>query len=321
MTTPTGSTGAHPTVAGRFTADFPGERLVAVDRVDAMAALFDGLGHQRPATCGAYVLAYLLPAVGFLSLEGHDLAAEDFLAHLAGVVVEEDEVEASDEVSRRVASGELTEAEARERFGRVWYRFPVRSSRDPIVSGASAAGVARAVERGSGGRLVPLPVASRLDDGTVQLTADRWDALLDILAAHVGDWRWHAILNYETDRLLRPTDPAYTPLNLRAPEPERLIPHDDWGVGHFVGIAGTWTMSTTGRRWLLLFDTYKCRGFDGYEPQPAELMRLGLCRTDGRGGGMLVVVPVEVSERVAAALHALGLELRLWDNGSPPPEE
>jgi hypothetical protein len=36
---------------------------------------------------------------------------------------------------------------------------------------------------------------------------------------------------------------------------------------------------------------------------------------------MLVVVPVEVSERVAAALHALGLELRLWDNGSPPPEE
>ncbi|OGN82170.1 MAG: hypothetical protein A2X23_05950 [Chloroflexi bacterium GWC2_73_18] len=316
--TPSGGTSR---VARRFARWFPGERIAAVDRVGAMAARFDRLPHQRPATCGAYVLSYLLPALGFARHDGHDLAAEDYIAHLAAVVVEAAEVAPSDDVARRVAAGELTEREALERYGRVWYRYPVRASADPVESGTSPTGVARAVALGSRGRLTSLPLASRLADGTVQLTPERWERLLDLLAAHVAEWRWHAVFNYQSDQLLRPDDPSFTPANLRAPDVETRIPRDDWGVGHFVGLAGLWRMSWTGPWWLLLFDTYKERGFAGYQPQPAELMRLGLVREDGRGGGLLLILPRTALEGAAAAVAGLGLVARTWSNGSTEPDD
>jgi len=71
---------------------------------------------------------------------------------------------------------------------------------------------------------------------------------------------------------------------------------------------------------MLLLDTYKARGFQGYEPQPAELLRRGLVREDGREGGLLVVLPREQLDEVRAAIEALGLEIRMWSNGSLEPE-
>lgn len=313
----------HPRgrVAARFSAWFPGERLVEVDALDAMAERFDRLPHQRPATCGAYVLSYLLPAVGFAAHEGHDLAAEDYLAHLAAVVVEADEIEPSEAVAGRVAAGELTETDALRRFGSVWYRYPVRASDDPVQSGTSPTGVARAVAIGTAGVLVTLPLPARRPDGSVQLDGPVWDALLDLLAAHASSWRWHGILNYESDQLLRPDDAAFRPENLGREDAAERIPRDDWGVGHFVGIAGMWRPGGTGPWWLLLFDTYKERGFDGYQPQPATLMRNGIARSDGRGGGLLLVLPRPALEDATRAIAALGVEARTWSNGSPEPED
>ncbi len=309
-------------VRGRFERLFPGERLVLVDRADRMAAAFDALGNQRPATCGAYALSYLFPALDLVEHEGHDLGAEDYLAHLAAVVIEDYEVAPSAEVGRRVASGVLTEAQALAESGGAWYRFPVRSSSDPVKSGTSPAGVARAVTLASSGRLTVVPIPARTVGGTVQLTEARWSALLDALAEHVADWRWHAIFNYESDQLLRPNDPSFTPDNLRAADAEDRIPRDDWGVGHFVGLAGMWKhMGGSGPWWLLLFDTYKHRGFDGYQPQPAELMRQGMVRTDGRGGGLLLVAPAAIAQRLAGLVRSLGLEARMWSNGSTEPDD
>ena len=312
---------ARPTLAERFARLFPGERPVFVDRAEAMAARFDILEHQRPSTCGAYVLAYLLPAIGFPTLDGIDLGAEDYLAHLAAVIVESEELPASDEITRRVASGALTEAEALERFGRSWYRWPVRASDDPVVTGTSPTGVARAIALGSRGRLATVPVPARLPGGAVQLTPARWQALLDLLGSHAADWRWHAIFNHETDRLLRPDDPAFVPDNLRAPDVATRIPLDDWGVGHFVGLAALWRMGGDGPWWLLLMDTYKERGFDGYQPQPAALMRDGLVRDDGRGGGLLIVVPRDLAGAVGGAVAGLGLASAMWSNGSTEPDD
>ena len=308
-------------VRGRFGQVFPGERLILVDNADRIAAAFDSLGNQRPATCGAYALKYLFPGLDFVEHEGHDLAAEDYLAHLAAVVVEDDEVEPSEEISRRVAAGELTEAQALAAFGDTWYRYPVRSSSDPAKSGTSPTGVARAVAFGSLGQLSVIPIPARKTDGTVQLTRGRWSSLLDELAEHTADWRWHAIFNYESDQLLRPNDPAFTPENLRVAHPEELIPRDDWGVGHFVGLAGLWKRMGGGRWWLLLFDTYKHRGFDGYQPQPAELMRQGMVRTDGRAGGLLLVVPTATVTALDDMVASLGLEARMWSNGSLEPAD
>src|SRR5260221_7807456 len=71
----------------RLAEAFPGEQLLLPAHLDAVLALHSRLGDQRPATCGAYALSYLLPARGFVEHEGRSLAAEDYMAHLAEVTI------------------------------------------------------------------------------------------------------------------------------------------------------------------------------------------------------------------------------------------
>jgi hypothetical protein len=305
----------------RFAAWFPRDDLIAVSGAGALASRFDSLGPQRPATCGAYALSYLLPALGFTSRDGIDLAAEDYLAHLAAVIVEADEVAPSEDVSRRVGAGEISADEALSRFGQVWYRFPVRASSDPVESGTSPTGIARAVALATDASLGCLPIPGRTAAGDVALDPTRWDALLAILADRVEAWHWHAILNYEVNHILSPTDLAYRVENLRAPDADRRIRRDDWGVGHFAGVLGLWRRHVDARWWLVLLDTYKERGFAGYQPQPAELVRQAIVRTDGRGGGVLLLVPSTLLPDAAEAIRGLGVELRMWSNGSPEPDD
>lgn len=285
-----------------------------------MAARFDSLRNQRPSTCGAYSLSYLLPALGFERHGGVDLAAEDYLAYLAGVVIEDHEVEPSADVARRVAGGELTEAEAMERFPDVWYRWPMRASADPVLQGTSPMGVARAIAVGTEGKLASLPVAGRGESGEPQLTPDRWEGLLGLLEARLPDWHWHGILNYQTDLALKPNSAEYTAEALSRPDAAERLPRDDWGVGHFAGLVGLW-QRPWGERWLLLMDTYKERGFSGYQPQPAELIRRTLIREDGREGGLLLVLPSDRVHDAAREVEGLGVALRPWSNGSPEPED
>jgi hypothetical protein len=320
-TAPQSEDDATSAVLARFRTWFPNDALTLVNRAGAMAARFDALGPQRPATCGAYALSYLLPALGFTAHAGVDLSAEDYLASLAGVVVEADEIGPSDEISRRVAAGELSTEEALRQSGRTWYRFPVRASADPIESGTSPTGIARAIAHATGGALACLPLAGRTADGAVDLQPARWDALLQVLANHVADWRWHAVLNYEANQVLRPVDPAYRVENLRAWDADLLIPRDSWGVGHFAGVLGLWRRAVDHRWWLVLLDTHKERGFGGYQPQPAELVRRAIVREDGRGGGLLLMLPRQVVWEAAAAIRDLEIEPRMWSNGSPEPAD
>ena len=155
----------------------------------------------------------------------------------------------------------------------------------------------------------------------MQLTPERWGALLRVLADHLGEWGWHAVLNCEVNQVLRPTDPAYRPENLREPHAAALIPRDTWGVGHFVGLLGLWRRRIDGAWWLVLLDTYKERGFDGYQPQPAELVRHALVREDGREGGILLVLPRTALEPASAAIREIGLVPRMWSNGSLEPDD
>ncbi len=71
----------------------------------------------------------------------------------------------------------------------------------------------------------------------------------------------------------------------------------------------------------MLFDTYKHRGFDGHQPQPAELMRQGLVRSDGRAGGLLLVLASELLLEAIRAVADLGLTVGSWSNGSPDPDD
>lgn len=316
-------TTATPTVTERLAAIFPGEEVGLVGRVDAMAARFDRLTDQRPATCGAYALSYLLPPLGFERHGELDLRDEDALAHLAGVVIEDYEVAPSEEVAARVLRGALSEAEALSRYGKIWYRYPVRATDDSVITGTSGMGVARAIAVGTDGALGTVPIPGRIGgrgDGAVQLTPERWDRLFDLLGEHLRGWDLHIVFNYDVDPLLKPDAPDYTSEALRQPDAIERLPRDDWHVGHFVGLAGMWRRPW-GEPWLVLFDTYKGRGFDGYQPQPAELMRRGLVREDGRGGGLLLVVRSALLPEAMRAVEALGLEVGSWDNGSPDPDD
>jgi hypothetical protein len=297
---------------------FPDARPTYVQGWDAIADLFDTFGDQRPATCGAYATRYLLAPLGFREADGVDTTREDFLAHLAGTVIEETELEDVRTASDVVAAEALSDAEAIERYPRTWYGWPVRSSNDDAITGTSPTGVARAIALGSGGALVTLPIPSRGADRVVAFTPDRFDALLDVIEANVQAWGVHPIANLEVDQLIDATSDAFDAAALAGPDPEAVIPREQWGVGHFVGIGAFWR-DANGRRWTLLLDTYKARGFDGYVPMPAESLRRALVREDGRDGGLLLVLRRDALDDARRSVKSLGVDVRMWGNGSLEP--
>ena len=314
----------RPVPAGRparevVEAIFPTARVAYVEGWPAIADLFDRLDDQRPATCGAYAARYLLAPLGFPTAEGVDTTREDYLAHLAGTVIEDAELTDVHATQAEVEQLGLSDGQAIERFPRTWYGWPLRSSDDDAVTGTSPTGTARAIAVGSGGALATLPVPARAADGSVLFSAERFDSLLDVVESHLDAWRIHPIANLEVDQLLDATSDAYAPATLAGSDPESSIPRERWGVGHFVGIGALWR-GEDGRRWVLLLDTYKARGFDGYVPMPAESLRRAVVREDGRNGGLLLVVRREVLDDARGAVEGLGLQIRMWGNGSLEPE-
>jgi hypothetical protein len=290
-----------------------------VDQFEAMADLLDSFADQRPATCGAYVARYLLAPIGYPLHDGYPTTREDYLALLAGTVIEAYEEAPAESVRAEVRQLGLTDGEAVDRYGEAYYAWPLRASGDPAVAGTSPTGTARVLAAASAGGLVTLPVPARDAAGGIRLTEEAWDGLLDLLVEGLEAWRIHAIANYESDQLLDPTAATYDAAGLTSPDPAAVIPLDRWGVGHFAGIGAIWR-AAEGRRWILLLDTYRDRGFSRYEPQPAELLRRALVRTDGREGGLLLVLPREHLDAARVVVEGLGLEVRMWGNGSPEPE-
>lgn len=308
-------------LAPRFVAEalFTGADIRHVEGYEAIADLYDGLPDQRPATCGAYAPRYLLGPLGFERHEGIDTAREDYLAFLAGTVIEAFEVEPSQATRAEVARKGLSEEHALKLFPDTYYRWPLRSSDDPVVAGTSPTGTARAISLASGGSLATLPVPARAADRTILMTPERFMDLFELLSERLADWRIHPIANYQVDRLPDPTSDAYLAAALMSRDPEAAIPREHWGVGHFAGIGALWR-AADGRAWFLLLDSYKARGFRGYEPQPAEALRRGLVRDDGRDGGLLLVMPRDRLAPARAAIEELGMEVRMWGNGSLEPE-
>jgi Family of unknown function (DUF6885) len=274
---------------------FPGDDLPLPAHIGELIRLHAPLADQRPATCGAYVLTYVLPAHGFTHVDGESLGAEDFMAHLAQVTIDAREDPST-------------------------YRFAMHASADRSRVGTSPDGVARAVEVATSGRLAAIPVPGRGTLGQPQLDSERWNALLDLIEGRFLDGGADVIFNYEANQLLDARDDAYCVENLRRPEAKNRIPLDRWGVGHFAPMAALWKRPT-GERWMALLNSFKDRGFAGVEPQPAELMRRAVVREDGRGGGVLLIVPGAEAAQLERKIESINLELAMWDNGSLPPAD
>jgi len=251
----------------------------------ALAALHARELPQKDQLCGAFWGALALAAAGYP-------ADQDEVALRAGTTLAEGD-----------PSGWLPPGAS----PRTDYRLNIPVAADEPSSGTSATGVARAVGELSGRSLAVVPVAGPWSAETVV-------SLLEVVASGAGSSTGCTLVaNLRTGRLWgsRP-GPALLLDHLfgRTVEP----PEPDWDCGHFVGIASS--VVGPGGTLLVVRDTYRQLGWDGYHLQPAGAVAAALARGDGKGGGVLCVCEKAAAGALATKLGEAGFELRHWDNGS-----
>jgi hypothetical protein len=243
---------------------------------------------QRDDLCGAFCGALALRAAG-IERHGGEPLDQDAVGAAAGSIV------STHPDPRNLPRGET---------GRRDYRLSLPFVEDAAVSGTTAAGVASAVERLSGGALVAIPYSGPWTVGTLGGLFDLAAALehpvtlIANLATH-HLWGSHAHI----DQLLA-----------HLYDGERSGPPADWDVGHFVCVAGR----VRGPRGSLycVADTYPSLGRAGVYMQPAENLAAAITRRDKPAGGVIVAVAAEDAPAVRSGAGALGLSEGIWDNGT-----
>jgi hypothetical protein len=191
------------------------------------------------------------------------------------------------------------------------YRLGIPVAADGPSSGTSATGVARAIEELSGGGLAVVPVAGPWSAQTVV-------SLVEVVASSVARSPTGCTLvaNLRTGRLWGSRPGPALLLDHLSGRPVQP-PGADWDCGHFVGIAGS--VGGAGGALVIVRDTYRQLGWDGYHLQPAGAMAAAIARGDGKEGGVLCVCGAAAAGALARGLEGAGFELRHWDNGSADP--
>jgi len=272
------------------------------------------LRDQKDMVCGAYVLTYLLQAYGIREHDGDPLTV-DRVAALAGTGIEEQNRERQTLVEQRIEAGEVPPERAAAWHLHDYFTEPLETVTE---GGTSPRGLVRACDEASDGLVTAVPVPSVVD-GDVQLTRETFKELLERVVS--GAVPGQLILNYNLRHTLAPASLLGHKYSLVAlltqwDEPE-YFRRLDWDVGHFTSVAGRIARQGSDEQYLLIRDSYKSFGWNGYHLQPASAIHAGLVRADDdRDGGLLLVVPTADLEDVKSALEALGLEQGLWDNGS-----
>ncbi len=265
-------------------------RVSSLPEAPDLAALHARELPQKDKLCGAFWGALALAAAGHR-------ADQDEVALRAGTTL---------------AEGNPSEWLPPGASPRTDYRLSIPVAADEPSSGTSATGVARAIEELSEGNLAVVPVAGPWSAETVV-------SLLGAVASSVADSSGCTLVaNLRTGRLWgsRP-GPALLldHLSGRPVEP----PEADWDCGHFVGMAGS--VGGPGGTLVIVRDTYRELGWDGYHLQPAGAMAEALERGDGKEGGVLCVCEAAAAGALAGELEGAGFEVRPWDNGSADPVE
>jgi hypothetical protein len=243
---------------------------------------------QRDDLCGAFCGALALGAAGIGERDGEPLD-QDRVALAAGSVI-----------SPLRDAGTLPHGES----GRRDYRLAIPAIEDSEHSGTTAAGVRDAIEELSAGAIVAIPYAGPWDEHTLgglfELAAglSRPAALIANFATH-HLWGSRASVDQLLGYLL---------------EGERAGPPPDWRVGHFACVFGR-VRGPAGVLYAIA-DTYPSLGNDGVHLQPQERLAAALERADMPAGGMLAVLDAEDAAGVRAGAGELGLEERIWDNGT-----
>jgi hypothetical protein len=247
---------------------------------------------QRDDLCGAFCAALALRAGGIDTHAG-DALDQDAVAVAAGTVI------SSSSDGHALPVGEA---------GRRDYRLSLPTIEDSAASGTPAAGLPRAVEELSGGRLVAIPYSGPWTAATLHGIFDfacelpRPVTLIANVATH-HLWGARPAIAQLLDYLL---------------DGDQSGPPPDWDVGHFICVAGR--IDGPAGSLYCVADTYPSLGSRGVHLQPEERLALAIARPDRPAGGMLVVAAAEDVAGVRAAGSRLGLEESLWDNGTPATE-
>lgn len=296
---------------------FPGREfeLAVQPGFPAVHEAYRGLRDQKDMVCGPYTLTYLLRAYGFGDVDGVPVTV-DSVAAAAGTVLEDHNHRRHRAVEERIESADLPEERVSEWSLHDHYKYPLSVA---SAGGCSPEGLVAACERVTDGLVAAIPIPSVVD-GSVQLTDERFGALLS--AALDEAFGTQLVLNYNLRHTLASTGllgHKYNPLALLThwddPEYFRTL---DWDVGHFTSLAGRVRRSDSDQEYLLIRDSYRSFGWDGYHLQPRSAIREGLVRSeDDRDGGVVVLCPVDSLDDLNTHLDDLDIRTALWDNGSP----
>ncbi len=244
---------------------------------------------QRDDLCGAFCGALALNAAGLERTPAGEPLDQDAVALAAGSIVS---------LARDPAT--LPEGET----GRRDYRLEIPTIDDPDISGTTAAGVAEAIPALSGGAVEALAYAG---PWTAQTLRGFFDAAAQLEHAVT------LVANLATHHLWggRPT-PAQLLAYLYDGEDDGPAP--DWDVGHFVCVVAR--TDGPGGRIYTVADTYPALGDHGVHLQPEERLASAIARPDKPAGGVIAAVAAEDVGALREAAAELGLEERLWDNGT-----
>jgi len=243
---------------------------------------------QRDDLCGAFCAALALRAAGVEDRDG-ELVDQDDVALAAGSIVS---AQPNIEI---LPLGEL---------GRRDYRLAIPTVENSAVSGTTAAGLRRAVQALSGGKLVAIPYSGPWTAGSLR-------GLFDLLCGLPHPVT--LVANFAT-RHLWGARPSISQLLGYLYDGEQDGPPPDWDVGHFACVVGR--IQGPGGSLYCIADTYPSLGIGGLHLQPQERLALAVERRDMPAGGMFVLATAADAPVVRAGTEALGLDESLWDNGT-----
>jgi hypothetical protein len=247
---------------------------------------------QRDDLCGAFCGALALGAAG-IGEHGGEPVDQDAVA-----------LAARSTVSGVRDAGTLPHGET----GRRDYRIMPPLIDDPDLSGTTAAGLLEALQSLSGGALEAIPYAG-------PWTAETLAGLFDLAAALPRPAT--LVANFAT-RYLWGGGASVSQLLGYLLDGAPDGPPPDWDVGHFACVIAR-AHGPAGCLYAIA-DTYAALGDGGVHLQPQERLAAALERREMPAGGMIAVVSTEDAPSVRAGAAALGLEQRIWDNGTVPGE-
>jgi hypothetical protein len=191
------------------------------------------------------------------------------------------------------------------------YRFELPRG-DQAHSGTPVRGLAAAIEKLSAGRLACVPLSGEWTAARVQALLDGVGGLPTLAGADAP--RPRLIANVRTGRFWCSRPPLELLLAVLEGEEVAKPPAPDWDAGHFVELM----QLLRGRRGALVLvrDSYPTLGWDGVHLQPPAAVAAALTRGDGRGGGVLAVVPPQGVAELERLGCELGLHVKMWDNRS-----